>query len=145
MDIALIVVPLVAVAMLGAALRAPLPHAMLPVLFLLMVASASLGYLSAAHGWRVIGAVAIVGAAAATVALAAAIWGRDAQLAAAAAGVEEWAAPVALPGSRRARWRHFERDFWAHVAHRRGHAQDAAGGPPADAEPGGEAHGDGVR
>lgn len=121
MDIVMIAVPLIAVALLGAALRAPLPQTALPGLFALMVACVSLGYVAAAHGWRTVGALAVAGALAATASLALAVCAHEQRLAwqAALAGA---AMPPSLSSSRRERWRRFERDFWAYVAaHSPGH------------------------
>jgi hypothetical protein len=121
MEIAVLVIPLLAAMLLGAALRGPLPHATLPALFGLMVASISLGYVGAAHGWAFAGAAAVIGAVAATVALAATICARDAQLTA-FAGMGDAALLGGLHASPRERWRTFERDFWAYVAaHSPGH------------------------
>ena len=121
MEIALLVIPLLAAALLGAALRGPLPHATLPALFALIVASTSLGYVAAAHGWVLPGVAAAIGALAATIALTATICARDAQLTA-FAGLGDAALLGGLHVSPRERWRTFERDFWVYVAaHSRGH------------------------
>jgi hypothetical protein len=98
MDVVLIVVPLVAVALLGAGLRRPLPLATLPALFLLMVTSVSLGFVAASTGSLLMGLLALAGAAPATAALSLALHAHETRLAA------------------DGRWRRFELDFWAHVA-----------------------------
>jgi hypothetical protein len=117
MEIAVLVIPLIAVALMGAAVRAPLPHGFLPGLFALMVASISLGYVAAAHGWVGAGIEAAAGAVAATVALATTICVRDAQLTA-IAGFGDAALLGGLHPSPPERWRAFEHDFWAYVSAR---------------------------
>jgi len=121
-DIVAIAVPLLAAGLLGAGLRGPLPHATLPLLFALMVTSIALGYVAAAHGQAVAGGAAAAGALAAMLALAAAIFTLDAQLAAAGAGALGETLLADLPRSAKARWRSFERDLWAYIAaHSPGH------------------------
>lgn len=128
MQIAVLVISLLAAALLGATLRGPLPHATLPALFVLMVASISLAYVAAAHGWVFAGVAAVSGAIAATIALTATICARDAQLTA-FAGMGDAALLGGLHPSPRERWRKFEHDFWAYVAvHSPGH-----GASPGDA------------
>jgi len=132
-DIVAIAVPLLAAGLLGAGLRGPLPHAALPLLFALMVTSISLGYVAAAHGQAVAGGAAAAGALAAMLALAAAIFARDAQLATAGAGIGAGAGALGethlladLPRSAKARWRSFERDLWAYIAaHGPGHGSSS--------------------
>ncbi|HXE44990.1 MAG TPA: hypothetical protein VN635_07310 [Conexibacter sp.] len=118
-DIVAIAVPLLAAGLLGAGLRGPLPHAALPLLFALMVTGIALGYVAAAHGQAVAGGAAAAGAVAAMLALAAAIFTLDAQLAAAGAGpggLGDTLLLAGLPRSAKARWRSFERDLWAYIA-----------------------------
>jgi hypothetical protein len=98
MDVVVIAVSLLALMLLGAGLRRPLPPAALPGLFLLMVASVSLGFLAASTGSLLMGLLALAGAAPATAALSVAVHAHDLRLAA------------------DGRWRRFEREFWAHVA-----------------------------
>jgi len=120
-DIAAIAAPMLAAGLLGAGLRAPLPHVALPALFALMVAGVSLGYVAAAHGQAFAGAAAALGAVAALAALALGICARDAELAM-AGGPNAALLLDGLPRSPHERWRRFERDLWAYIAaHGPGH------------------------
>jgi len=125
-DIAAIAVPMLSAGLLGAALRAPLPQAVLPALFALMAGSAVLGYVATAHGRTLAGGAATVGAVAATIALATGVCTRDAQLAVGGESAEPLLL-AGLPRSSRGRWRKFERDLWAYVAtHGRSRTADDA-------------------
>lgn len=120
-DIAGIAAPMLAAGLLGAGLRAPLPHAALPALFALMVTGASLGYVAAAHGQVFAGLAAALGAVAALAALALGICARDAGLAA-VGGPNAALLLDGLASSPHERWRKFERDLWAYIAaHGPGH------------------------
>lgn len=123
-DIVAIAVPLLAAALFALGLRASLLHATLPALFALMVAGVSLGYVASAHGQALAGASAAVGALGATMTLAAALWRRDAQLAAVGA-LAETMLLAGLPATPRERWHAFERDLWAYIA-AHGHGHGAA-------------------
>lgn len=127
-DIVAIAAPMLAAGLLGAGLRAPLPHAALPALFALMVTGVSLGYVAAAHGQVFAGLGAALAAVAALAALALAICARDAELAA-VGGPNAALLLDGLPRSPHERWRKFEHDLWAYIAaHGPGHRSAADDG-----------------
>lgn len=120
-DIVAIAAPMLAAGLLGAGLRAPLPHAALPALFALMVGGVSCAYVAVAHGHVLAGVAGVLGAVAALAALALAICARDAELAT-VGGPSAALLLDGLPSSPHERWHKFERDLWAYIAaHGPGH------------------------
>ena len=116
MEIAAFASPPAGLVLLGAALRTDHARAIIPALFLLVVASLTLAHLGAAAEELHVLIAASCGAALACVAIIAVIFTVDARLAAkgnAKGGVEALRPSLWIGAARR--WREFERHFWNQV------------------------------